>query len=114
MGGSFVLKQLMREALQVVLEAEMSEALGAGLGERREGRRGYRAGYYSRGLVTPYQGCLSCGCRETAMGGFRRSCSPGPKKRCGWPSGFRLLAGPRQRLAENLDDRIDGRRILLR
>ena len=40
MGGSFVLKQLMREALQEVLEAEMSEALGAGLGERREGRRG--------------------------------------------------------------------------
>ena len=79
MGGSFVLKQLMREALQVVFEAEMSEALGAGLGERREGRRGYRAGYYSWGLVTPYQGCLSCGCRETAMGGFRRSCSPGPQ-----------------------------------
>ena len=42
----------MREALQEVLEAEMSEALGAGPGERTEGRRGYRAEYYSRGLVT--------------------------------------------------------------
>ena len=42
----------MREALQEVLEAEMSETLGAGPGERTEGRRGYRAGYYSRGLVT--------------------------------------------------------------
>ena len=42
----------MREALQDVLEAEMSEALGAGPGERTEGRRGYRAGYDNRGLVT--------------------------------------------------------------
>ena len=42
----------MREALQAVLEAEMSETLGAGPGERTEGRRGYRAEYYSRGLLT--------------------------------------------------------------
>ena len=37
----------MREALQDVLEAEMSEALGAGPGERTEGWRGYRSGYYA-------------------------------------------------------------------
>ena len=47
-GDRDLLKQLMREALQDVLEAEMSEAVGAGPGERTEGRRGYRAGYDSR------------------------------------------------------------------
>ena len=35
-----------------VLEAEMTEALGAGPGERTEARQGYRAGYYPRTLVT--------------------------------------------------------------
>ena len=30
----------------------MTEALGAGSGERTAGRLGYRSGYYSRGLVT--------------------------------------------------------------
>ncbi len=45
-------KQLLRESLHEVLEAEMTEAVGAGPGERSAGRTGYRAGYYSRGLVT--------------------------------------------------------------
>lgn len=47
-----VLKDLMREALQTVLEGEMTEFLGAAPGERTEQRQGYRAGYYSRSLVT--------------------------------------------------------------
>ena len=47
-----VFKQLLRESLQEVLEAEMTELLGAAPGERTEVRSGYRAGYYSRGLVT--------------------------------------------------------------
>ena len=47
-----LLKRLMHEALQQVLEAEMTEPLGARPGERTAGRLGYRAGYYSRGLVT--------------------------------------------------------------
>lgn len=47
-----VLKDLMREALQTVLEGEMTEFLGAAPGERTEQRQGYRAGYYSRNLVT--------------------------------------------------------------
>ena len=51
-GDRDLLKQLMRESLQDILEAEMCELLGAGPGERTEGRRGYRAGYYSRSLVT--------------------------------------------------------------
>ncbi len=51
-GDRDLLKQLMRESLQNILEAEMCELLGAGPGERTEGRRGYRAGYYSRSLVT--------------------------------------------------------------
>jgi len=45
-------KQLLRESLQEVLEAEMTEAVGAAPGERSPGRTGYRAGYYGRGLVT--------------------------------------------------------------
>ena len=47
-----LLKTLMRESLQEVLEAEMTEAVGAEPGERTTGRLGYRAGYYPRGLVT--------------------------------------------------------------
>jgi len=46
------LKVLMKESLQEVLEAEMTEALGAASSERAEGRLGYRAGYYGRRLVT--------------------------------------------------------------
>lgn len=46
------LKELLGEVLQEVLEAEMSEALGAEKGERNPGRVGYRSGHYSRSLVT--------------------------------------------------------------
>jgi hypothetical protein len=51
-GDRDLMKGLIREALQEVLEGEMTEFLGAGLGERTKSRTGYRAGYYSRGLVT--------------------------------------------------------------
>ena len=47
-----LMKALMKEAIQEALDAEMSEFLGAAPGERTDGRQGYRAGYYSRGLVT--------------------------------------------------------------
>ena len=47
-----MLRRLMQEALQQVLEAEMTEAVGASPDERTAGRLGYRAGYYNRGLVT--------------------------------------------------------------
>ncbi len=46
------MKTLMKQALQEVLESEMTEQLGAGSSERSESRSGYRAGYYSRGLIT--------------------------------------------------------------
>jgi putative transposase len=38
------LKELFRSMLQEVLEAEMTEAIGASRGERTEGRLGYRSG----------------------------------------------------------------------
>ena len=38
--------------VQAALEAEMTEALGAGKSERAEGRLGYRSGYYQRALIT--------------------------------------------------------------
>jgi len=49
--GDF-LKPLVQMVIQEVLEAEMDETLGALKNERTEDRKGYRSGYYSRGLVT--------------------------------------------------------------
>src|ERR1700750_2981285 len=46
------LRALVRTALQEVLEAEMTEALGAEKGERAAGRQGYRSGHYNRTLIT--------------------------------------------------------------
>ena len=46
------LRPMVKVILQEVLEAEMSEAVGAGKGERSAERCGYRSGYYARGLVT--------------------------------------------------------------
>jgi putative transposase len=47
-----LLKTIVEETLQQVLEAEMDEALQASKGERTASRLGYRAGYYNRMLVT--------------------------------------------------------------
>jgi putative transposase len=49
--GDF-LKPLVQMVIQEVLEAEMEETVGVAKGERSEQRRGYRSGYYTRGLVT--------------------------------------------------------------
>ncbi|MGB5627789.1 MAG: transposase, partial [Woeseiaceae bacterium] len=49
---SAALRTLMRVALQVVVEAEMTDAVGAAKGERTASRLGYRSGYYSRALIT--------------------------------------------------------------
>jgi transposase-like protein len=46
------LRALVWTALQEVLEAEMTEALGAEKGERAAGQQGYRSGYYGRTLIT--------------------------------------------------------------
>lgn len=45
-------RDLMKEALQEVLEGEMADFIGAAPSERTESRTGYRAGYYGRSLVT--------------------------------------------------------------
>ncbi|HSH82603.1 MAG TPA: IS256 family transposase [Herpetosiphonaceae bacterium] len=47
-----VLRELVRSVMQEMLEAEMSDALGAGKGERSDTRLGYRSGHYTRTLVT--------------------------------------------------------------
>jgi putative transposase len=47
-----LLKTIVEQTVQQVLEAEMDEALQAGKGERSEQRIGYRSGYYGRTLVT--------------------------------------------------------------
>lgn len=51
-GDRDLMKALMKEALQEVLEGEMTQFLGAAPSERSESRSGYRAGYYGRSLVT--------------------------------------------------------------
>ena len=47
-----LMKELVREALQSFLEAEMTEFPGASSGERTDERKGYRAGYYRRSWIT--------------------------------------------------------------
>ena len=47
-----MLKDIVKEALEEILDKEMSEALGAERAERTESRLGYRSGHYTRGLVT--------------------------------------------------------------
>jgi putative transposase len=47
-----LLKVVVEEVLQQVLEAEMEEVFQAGKSERTTTRLGYRSGYYSRTLVT--------------------------------------------------------------
>lgn len=47
-----VVRELMRVALQEILEAEMDQTLGASKGERTAERLGYRSGHYGRTLIT--------------------------------------------------------------
>jgi putative transposase len=51
-GDRDFLRQMIRATLQEMLEAEMTEALGAAKGARTTGRNGYRSGYYGRSLIT--------------------------------------------------------------
>ena len=46
------LREIVRTVMQEMLEAEMTDALGAEKSERSAARLGYRSGYYSRTLVT--------------------------------------------------------------
>jgi putative transposase len=46
------LREIVRAVMQEMLEAEMTDALGAAKGERTAVRLGYRSGYYSRTLIT--------------------------------------------------------------
>src|SRR5512147_1509669 len=51
-GDDAFIRTVVRAALQEVLEAEMTETVGAGKGERTANRLGYRSGYYGRTLIT--------------------------------------------------------------
>jgi putative transposase len=44
------MRHLVRTPMQEILEAEMTDAIGAEPGERTEARLGYRAGHYPRTL----------------------------------------------------------------
>jgi transposase-like protein len=71
-----LLKMIVEETLQQVLEAEMDEALQASKGERTAGRLGYRAGYYSRRLVTRV-GHIELRCRKTGRDASAQKSSSG-------------------------------------
>jgi putative transposase len=45
-------REVVRAVMQEMLEAEMSDAVGAEKGERTAARLGYRSGYHSRTLIT--------------------------------------------------------------
>jgi putative transposase len=66
------LREVVRAVLQEVLEAEMTETLGAAKGERSAGRLGYRSGCYGRTLITRV-GKLEL--RVPQAGASRPSCS---------------------------------------
>src|ERR1700748_2177489 len=51
-GDQDILRPLVGAVLQEILEAEMSQTLGAEKSERSAGRLGYRSGYYTRSLIT--------------------------------------------------------------
>jgi len=51
-GDRDLIRELVRETVQQVLEAEMTAHLGVEPGQRSDGRRGYRAGHYSRSWIT--------------------------------------------------------------
>jgi putative transposase len=51
-GDQELMRHLVRAAMQEILEAEMTDTVGAEPGERTEGRLGYRAGHYPRTLIT--------------------------------------------------------------
>src|SRR3954468_9079356 len=72
------LRTLVRAALQEVLEAEMTEALGAEKGERTARRQGYRSGYYDRTLITGRQSRRHRPLVAAATGSPRRH-----RSRCG-------------------------------
>ena len=55
--------------MQEMLEAEMTDALGAEKGERSAAWLGYRSGYYSRTLITR---ASNCGYRRTGTGASSR------------------------------------------
>ena len=46
------LREIVRAVMQELLEAEMTDAVGAEKGERTAARLGYRSGYYTRTLIT--------------------------------------------------------------
>ena len=67
------LREFVRAVMQEMLEAEMTDALGAEKGERSAARLGYRSGYYSRTLITRV-GKLELRVPEDRDGRFSTEC----------------------------------------
>lgn len=77
------LRQLIQTVVQEVLEAEMTDALGAAKGQRSDGRRGYRSGHYPRTIITRV-GKIELRVPQDRDGHFSTNCSSainGPSRR---------------------------------
>ena len=69
------LREIVRAVMQEMLEAEMTDAVGAEKGERTGTRLGYRSGYFRAPSSSPASASSSCACRRIATAGSRPSCS---------------------------------------
>ncbi len=81
-GDEEFLRALVRTALQEVLEAEMTAALGAEKGERRRADRVIGRAI-TAGRRSPGSASSRCGCRRSAPGGSRPSCWSATRARSG-------------------------------
>jgi hypothetical protein len=98
-GHGDLMKALMKEALQEVLEGEMSEFLGAAPGQRTESRTGYRAAYHSGSLITRIGKLEMCVPRDR-NGNSRPPCSTarrGARERWWGRAGQHSASRPRLR-----------------
>jgi len=75
LSGQDGLAKLVEVVLNQILEAQVSESLGADRHERSEERQGYRNGYRPRTLFTRVGPVTRCKCRRHAMAVFRRTSS---------------------------------------
>jgi hypothetical protein len=85
-GDDVFIRTVVRAALQEVLEAEMTEAMGAGKGERTPNRLGYRSGYGARPRAGPLARPVG---PDADYAGWqaRAACAAGPR----WPLLHRVV-----------------------
>ena len=88
LSGQNGLANLVEAVLNQILEAQVTETLGADRHEHSEGRQGYRNGYRARTLYTRVGSRSPCKCHRLAMAvsrpKFSNAISAVNKRSC-WP-----------------------------